>query len=356
MTRMNPIAPKAHARQSQHAKVPAFAGPRRHTLNRIDGAVEAPRDFAAAWSSWMAHRISGSRPLAVSTRQDYDSMYRCYLEPFFGDLRLEEIGAGTVGAFQLDMLDYGVSAVRYGKIVVPLRACLRWHFRNGTFPHDTAFWFDKPAPPADERRVLSFEELERLLDALPQFYRPLIACAAYTGLRLGELRALVWQDVDLDRGIIHVRRAMDRDTVRMYTKTKASRSVGLPTHLRSLLSEWRQHRPESELGLVFPQQSGRVLEPSDFRKRVFKPALRLAGLDPAFRIHDLRHTAASWYVRAGASVVDLMRVFGWSQMGTATRYVHMLDTPATLAALITESRANMLGADVRSGGAARRPA
>jgi len=201
--------------------------------------------------------------------------------------------------------------------------------------------------PRLERKALSFEELECLLAALPEFYRPAIACAAYTGLRLGELRALTWQDVDLERGVIHVRRAMDRDVVRMYTKTKSSRSVGVPEHVRALLCAWRQQCPSSDMGLVFPQQSGRVLEPSDFRKRVFKPALARAGLDPSFRIHDLRHTAASWYVRAGASVVDLMRVFGWSQMQTAMRYIHMLDTPTALAALLTESRESSLTISVR---------
>jgi len=306
--------------------------------------VEPPRDFSAAWVAWIAHRSSGSQPMARSTLSDYQSMFHCYLGPYFGDMRLDEIDASTVGAFQLEMRSIGVSAVRYGKVVVPLRACLRWHFRNGTFPYDTTFWFDKPAPPADERKVLSFEELERLLAALPEYHRPLVACAAYSGLRLGELRALTWHDVDLDRGIIHVRRAMDRDTVRMYTKTKSSRSVGLPEHVRVLLSDWRHQCPPSELDLVFPQPSGRAIEPSGFRRWVFKPALGRAGLDPSFRIHDLRHTAASWYVRAGASVVDLMRVFGWSQMQTAMRYIHMLDTPTALAALLTESRETSLAA------------
>ena len=301
-------------------------------------------DFASAWGEWRDYRASGSRPLAKSTLADYDSMYRLYIGPFFADLPLSGITARIVGDFQLGMRRIGVSAVRYGKVVVPLRACLRWHFRRGTFAHDTTFWFDKPAPPADERKVLSFEELERLLKALPAFYRPLVACAAYTGMRLGELRALTWQDVNFDRGLIYVHRAMDLDVVRLYTKTKSSRTVGLPDHVAVLLRQWASQCPSSELGLVFPRPSGRVLDPSDFRRRVFKPALVRAGIDPSFRIHDLRHTAASWYVCAGASVVDLMRVFGWTQMQTAMRYIHMLDTPTALAALLSESREISLSA------------
>ena len=82
-------------------------------------------------------------------------MYRCYLEPFFGRMRLDEITASAVTDFQIEMRRHGVSAVRYSKVIVPLRACLRWHFRTGAFPYDTSFWFDRAAPPADERKVLS---------------------------------------------------------------------------------------------------------------------------------------------------------------------------------------------------------
>jgi len=286
--------------------------------------------------------MSGSRPLARSTASDYDSMYRCYLGPYFGEMPLDDIDARTIGDFQIQMRASGVSAVRYGKVVVPLRACLRWHFRNGDFPHDTSYWFDKPAPPADERKVLTFQEVERLLAALPAYYRPLIEFAAYTGLRLGEMLALTWTDIDLDEGVVHVRKAMDRGVVRMYTKTKASRSVGLPANLRERLSQWRRQCPPSAAGLVFPLPSGGAIDPSALRTRVFKPALLQAGLDPSFRLHDLRHTAASWYVRAGATVVDLMRVFGWTQMQTALRYIHMLETPTLLADRLSDSRRDHL--------------
>ena len=142
-----------------------------------------------------------------------------------------------------------------------------------------------------------------------------------------------------------MRRAMDRNVVRPYTKTKSSRSVGLPAHLVAQLRVWRAACPASRDNLVFPGPSGEHLDPSDFRSRIFKPAVVRAGIDPTFRIHRLRHTAASWYVHAGATVVDLMRVFGWTQMQTATRYIHMLDTPAALAALLSESRERVLGND-----------
>jgi integrase len=300
-------------------------------------------DFSSAWTQWRAYRTSGSRPMAISTQQDYDSMYRRYIGPHFGHLPLEQVDAGTVVAFQLAMRAAGVSAVRYGKIVVPLRACLRWNFRRGTFARDTSYWFDKPAPPADERKTLSFEEVERLVVCLPDFYRPLVSFAAYTGLRFGELRALCWSDLDLEAGVCHVRRAMDRTVVRMYTKTKGSRAVGLPTHLRLELRAWRLQCPPGDGDLVFPSPSGAPLDPGAFRSRVFKPALAQAGLDRSFRIHDLRHTAASWYVRAGANVVDLMRVFGWTQMQTALRYIHMLETPTLLADMLEASRDGHLG-------------
>jgi len=304
----------------------------------------ADRTFGWAWERWRIHRITGSRPFALSTIEDYDCAYRRYIGPFFADILLDDITAETVDTFQVEMHRQGVSPVRYGKLVVPIRACLRWHRRTGAFTRDMTFWFDAPAPAADERRVISFEQAERLIAEMPEYYRPLISCSVYTGMRFGEIRALSWTDVDLDSGIIHVRRAMDRNVVRMYTKTKGSRSVGIPAHLVDALKEWSDLCPSSALNLVFPLPCGSPIDGSSFAKRYFKPALERAGIDRAFRIHDLRHTAASWYVRAGASVVDLMGAFGWSQLQTALRYVHRYETPVGLAEKLTASRDDQLSA------------
>src|SRR5215211_9093066 len=68
---------------------------------------------------------------------------------------------------------------------------------------------ERPVPERCEMRVLTREEIERLLTHTPDYYRTLIATALFTGLRIGELLGLVWSDLDFDAGLIRVRKQLD---------------------------------------------------------------------------------------------------------------------------------------------------
>jgi len=153
--------------------------------------------FAEAWALWLAHRSFGTRPLRASTLADYKSIHRRHLGPAFDLVPLAHFDGTTIARFTIEASNRGVSPKRLSNILVPLRACLRWHHRMGSLARDPAPWFDAPARAADERRILTPAQIEALLAQLPATHRPMIAFAAYTGVRAGELRALTWADVDL---------------------------------------------------------------------------------------------------------------------------------------------------------------
>lgn len=216
-----------------------------------------------------------------------------------------------------------MSPKRLSNVLVPLRACLKWHHRMGALAPDPGPWFDAAAPAADERRILSIEEVERLIAATPVPYRALVATAAWTGMRLGELRALTWADIDLDARLITVNKTRYRHQVQAGTKNGADRVVPIPSHLAAELAAYRASaRPAHADSLVFRTTRGSPIDADDFRRRIFAPALARAGLDPATRIHDLRHTSASLYLAAGATVREVMDIHGWKRMETAMRYLH----------------------------------
>ena len=150
------------------------------------------------------------------------------------------------------------------------------------------------------------EQAKALLDAASgDRLEALYVLAVHTGMREGELLGLKWEDVDLERGVLRLRRALVREggkTSLGDLKTpKSRRSVRLTRAAAEALSS----RLECQIkemermgslyqpgGLVFATESGNLINPSNLRNRSFKPLLNRSGL-PDICFHDLRHTCAT---------------------------------------------------------------
>jgi integrase len=159
-----------------------------------------------------------------------------------------------------------------------------------------------------------------------------------TGLRLGELRALRWSDVDRERRVICVERTYSRRELRRPKTEAGIRSVPLFAsvdqalrHLAARAVERGHYAPDE---LVFATIHGTPLHESNFNRRVWRPSLERAGLtDAGYRFHDLRHTCVSRLVAAGADVKLVQAVAGHaSPMITLSRYSHLLDARVSEAA------------------------
>jgi integrase len=306
--------------------------------------MTASSTFAEAWHAWLRYRACGQRPLRLSTLADYESIYRCHLGPHLGAVPLGDIDGTTIAGLVVALSTDGMRPKRLANVLVPLRACLRWHHRMGAFGRDPTPWFDASAPPADERRILTIEQLEQLIAAMPAFYRPLVTFAAYTGVRLGELRALTWPDVDLDARTARIDKTYYRNQLQRSTKSGYDRTVPIPAHVADVLRAWREVCPSADEGPVFPNKSGRPLDADTFRATVWRPAVRSAGLPKTVRIHDLRHTSASLYLQHGATVREVMDIHGWRQMQTAMRYLHTGDALNVAADRLSAARDTALAA------------
>jgi integrase len=146
--------------------------------------------------------------------------------------------------------------------------------------------------------VLDAETLERLVDAgTTQRWRAALALAGYAGLRLGEIRALMWGDVDLDAGTVNVRRSMLPDGTPKAPKTEAgARTVPLLPALRRRLVEWKLRAPHKQPNeLVIGTAEAKPVAERNLR-RALDDAKTAAGLDAtADRLswHALRHSFAS---------------------------------------------------------------
>jgi integrase len=135
----------------------------------------------------------------------------------------------------------------------------------------------------------------------------IVTIALNTGMRQRELFCLCWSDVDLGRGLIHVRA----------TKVNKERFVPINLTARALL-ERLSHSADS----VFPSpKTGRALVDV---KRQFDRAKHTAGLQD-FRFHDLRHTVATRLADNGVDIFTIASILGHSDIRTTWRYTHASD-------------------------------
>jgi integrase len=180
---------------------------------------------------------------------------------------------------------------------------------------------DNPTPRRREQRPFeSWAELDAVAANLAPRYRPMVIFAAATGLRPAEWLALEWRDLDPEARVVYVHRSFTKGRLKC-PKTEASRrAVPLQT---IALEAIEQQLPSRQSALLFPAERGGYLDLHNFRNREWKPAQVAAGFDPLRRVYDLRHTFATFALRAGISTFDLSRYMGASLTMIDRHYGHL---------------------------------
>lgn len=214
---------------------------------------------------------------------------------------------------------------------------MRW----GVAPRNVCDLVDAPRMATHEMRVLTPPQVKMLLEtARGDRWEALYVLAVTSGMRLGELLALKWRDVDIEAANLQVRGNLQRTTAGLVIgtpkTTKSRRKVALTAMAVEALRQHRVRQLEERLrlgeawgdgddaDLVFPNGVGKPMEGTDLLRTQFYPLLSRAGL-PRVRFHDLRHTAATLMLleRIPAKVVSEM--LGHSTIAiTLNLYSHVL--------------------------------
>ena len=255
-----------------------------------------------------------------SERTSKRRIFDLHLVPAFGPMALEDIGDLEVAAFKASKLKPSAGEPLTAKTVNNLLTVLRkslalavdWK-RLRALP---SIKFLRTAKPTIA--FFTFEEAPRLLEgADPGPWRAMILCGLRAGLRQSELLELRWEDVDLARMVVHVRRAI-YDGVIDTPKGGRSRDVPmsdeLVTALRTLPSRFAG-------GLLWPGEGGRNLKRGEAKWPLYRACMR-AGLR---RVgwHVLRHTFASHLVMRGVPLKAVQELLGHEDIATTMRYAHL---------------------------------
>src|SRR4051794_31090968 len=179
---------------------------------------------------------------------------------------------------------------------------------------------DNPQRRRTEKRPFeSWAQLDELAARLGPRYGPPVLFAAATGLRPCEWMALEQRDIDREARVVYVRRALRNGRFKS-TKTEGSiRAVPLQASALAALDRLGADR---ESQLLFPSPRGGYFDLHNFRNRYWRPARISPGIVPLRRVYDLRHTFATFALRAGISTFDLSRYMGASLTLIDRHYGH----------------------------------
>jgi len=279
------------------------------------------RDYSA---KWLAHRKVKGRELAERTREGYQDLLDRFILPTFGHRLVHTITRDEVDAWY-DKTAKETPTYR-ARAYSLLRSILASASDDGYLPVNPARI--KGAGQASRRhqvRPATLDELAALTMAMPPRYGLLVQLAAFCALRFGELTELRRADIDTQRGVIMVRRAVVLTNGGFVIKKPKSdagvRDVAIPQALMPMVREHLlAHTAPGPEGLLFPSRH----DPSQHLRqsaltRVFYPARKAAGR-PDLRFHDLRHTGAVLAAQTGATLAELMGRLGHSTSQAAMVY------------------------------------
>ncbi len=295
--------------------------------------------FDEASDSWWRVHSGTIRP---RTQGAYSNGLK-HLRAYFGTQRLSRITPAEVASYVVEKRGEGLKGWTIKGHLTVLSSVFKYASRHLGFrePNPVALLERGERPNTDDekpKRVLSSDELARLLAAVPSKHRLIFRTAAEAGLRLAEVLGLTWQDVGFSDQTITVAFQLDRQGKRVPLKTKASRRVLEVTP--RLIGELREHALKTERqephALVFVTSRGTGHDHRNIGGRVMAGAVKRADLGavevegevvlPAPTFHSLRHSHGSALIAHGWDIEEVRARLGHKDIATTQRcYVHAFD-------------------------------
>lgn len=281
---------------------------------------------ATVYDSWSASQGHISAKTAATRK----SAWHSHVEPVWGAVAVADVKTAAVRGWVAKLKTDGVGVTTIENAFGLLRQVLGAAVEDSRIPRNPCDGVKLPKRQHSDRGYLSHAQvvaLAAIVDRDPEVVRFL----AYTGLRWGEMAALRVQDFDMLRRRVNVSRSVTESGGLVWTpgKTHERRSVPFPAVLADELAALMVGKTRE--ALVFTDLRGGVLRNSNWRSRVFAPAVTACqGGDesfPSITPHDLRHTAASLAISAGANVKAVQRMLGHAKASmTLDVYADLFDT------------------------------
>ena len=307
----------------------------KRSVSCTDNNPYLEKKFAEVLTLWLK---SNQLKVKGATQTKYFYMVQKHIEPTLGKKRISTITAPIINDFLIEKMNNGrldgtggLSQSYVKTMAIIIESVLKFAVAEG-YCQPLRNHIIKPPLVKKEMQILSISAQQHFESLAANNVNETITgifIALYTGLRIGEVCALAWDDIDLDNQIIHVRHTISRiqsyngtsyETVLILDipKTKSSiRDIPISPLLLSILMRMKSHAVSSFV--ISTHQSFTSTRTFDYR---YKKVFRDFGL-PELNFHSLRHTFATRCVEVGVDIKSLSQILGHSNVATTLNtYVH----------------------------------
>lgn len=340
-----------------------------HTPSSVSPTV---KEAAVLWI-----KRCNEKRLERSTICAYEEHVDLHIVPFIGAKKLVELTVPAVNAFADDLREAARSADMIKRVIRSLGAIFKEARRRGLSALAPTEDLELDLPERDDPRpaIPTKAELQAIIASATaregRIWRALVLVAIFCGLRASELRGLRWDDVDFEGRQINVNQRADvYHKIGKLKSKSAYRSIPCPSLVLNALREWKLQCPKGDLGLVFPNGSGKVEALSNIMQRGFDPIQVAAGvtaLQPAldeagkpiinnagtpvmrevgkYGMHALRHACASLWIEGGKNPKAIQALMGHSTIQmTYDVYGHLFADSAADQKAAEDIQVRLLGA------------
>jgi len=292
------------------------------------------------YKDWLFTWLENYAKLTVKNRTcaRYAEIIKCHINPVLGDYELETLDSITLQKYITDLLQHGnlrtgkaLSANSVNAIITVLQGSLRVAYKLKMIKDNLADNLIRPKSCEKQVQCFSVEEQKKIEDAALNGKKPYmvgVVICLYTGLRIGELLALQWSDIDFAENVMHITKSCHDGTRQGGTfgkiidtpKTESSvRDIPIPKDLIPILKSYRKKSVTS--WVIFDGQ----MEITTRRyQRNFDSILRKLGI-PHHGFHALRHTFATRALECGVDIKTLSEILGHKNPTiTLNRYAHSM--------------------------------
>lgn len=313
-----------HKKRAENAAAAAEADARKLGWRDPDAGSRPWGDWARAW--WP------TRPVEAGTLHRDSYRLEKYLMPQWETTPLAEISRFDVKLWAT-ALGKDLAPASVQRILYLFSASINAAIDAELLVTNPAFRIKIAKGETSSERYLTHHEFEVVLEQMPtQFDRTLASVLTGTGVRWGEGVGLHLKRIDFDRGTFRIAEVWDDDMgcLKPWPKGKKIRTIPVPEWV---LEEIVALVGERRTGLVFEKSTGKPPSASNWRARVWAPALaataKLDSTPPVpgvghVRVHDLRHTCASWLIQDGWSLAEVGAHLGHRSPQTTQIYAHLL--------------------------------